>query len=185
MTRIRLFEKLTRNNNAGKAAGNTMAHKLMCLFKSKPSLVLCYVKFERGLTFQHQQGKHSSAFFKSTHPCAHKTTHFDDTTVDAFYPDFTQLDQDLLSPLGIPTFKIVDQSLLGSFFVSYDKFESVAFPDFTGKRIRAYDDTKKTLLRMSNTCVMPFQKWPEMEIFFSISVPPRLTPKNYVHFKRL
>ena len=150
MTRIRIFGNLTGNNKAGKASRNTMTHKLMRLFKTETSLIICYDNFQRGLTLQHQRGKHSSAFFNGTHQCAHKMTPFDDTTFDAFHPDFTQTDQDIPSPWGMPAFEIVDQSALGTFFDTFESFNSVVLPDFTGARVRAYNDIRDVTVHLGH-----------------------------------
>ena len=152
MTRVRLFGKITGNNKAGKASRNTMAHKLMRLFRSEQALVLCYDNFQRGLTLQHQRGKHSSAFFNGTHQCAHKVVPFNNTTFDLFFPEFTQLNQDIPSPWGMPAFETINKSSLGTFFASYDTFESIVLPDFTGVRVRAYNDIKDMAVHLKHLC---------------------------------
>ena len=40
----------------------------------------------------------------------------------------------------MPAFEVVNQSALGSFFDSYDSFDAVILPDFTGARARASNE---------------------------------------------
>jgi hypothetical protein len=77
-------------------------------------------------------------------------TPFDDTTFDAFHPDFTQTDQDIPSPWGMPAFEIADQSALGTFFDTFESFNSVVLPDFTGARVRAYNDIRDVTVHLKH-----------------------------------
>ena len=112
------------------------AHSM--LFGTMKAVIFAYDNFQRGLTLQHQRGKHSSAFFKGTHECAHEVTPYDDVTFDNFHPFFSQHDQDIPSPDGMPAFEIVNVGSPSAFFASYESFESCELPDFTGERVRAY-----------------------------------------------
>ena len=94
--------------------------------------MLAYDNYQRGLTLQHQQGKHSSAYFKGTHQCAHKVIPFKDTRWDCLFVDFSQLDQDIPSPVGMPAFELVNLENPARFFLNFDLFESCTLPDFTG-----------------------------------------------------
>ena len=133
-----LFTKLIGNDKEGKQTNTTWRHKIMRLFRGCQALTLCYDNYQCGVTLQHQRGKHSSAFFKGTHQCGHKMEPYDDITFDAFHVEFTQLNQDIPSPNGMPAFEVVDLECPASFFLDYDEFESVTLPDFTGDRVRAY-----------------------------------------------
>ena len=95
------------------------------------------------MTLQEQRGKHSSAFFKGTHQCGHKVFPFEDSTFDEFHAYFTQHDQDIPSPWGMPAFEIVETDKLAGFFVNYDEFETITVPDFTGERVSAYLNMKQ------------------------------------------
>ena len=88
----------------------------MRLFRACRALVLCYDNYQKGVTLQHQRGKHSSAFFKGTHQCGHKVEEYDNVTFDVFKASFTQLDQDIPSPDGMPTFELADLENPASFF---------------------------------------------------------------------
>ena len=52
------------------------------------------------------------------------------------YAIFTQHDQDIPSPWGMPAFEVVDMEKQADFFAEYMEFESVVTPDFSGKRVR-------------------------------------------------
>ena len=106
--------------------------------------MLAYDNYQKAVLLQHQRGRHSSAFFKGTHQCAHEVVPFDDSTFDKFHVEFTQHDQNIPSPWGMPAFEIVDLANPASFFVNYDEFETVTLPDFTGDRVRSYMDLKET-----------------------------------------
>ena len=69
-----------------------------------------------------------------------------------FHPDFTQIDQDVPSPWGMPAFELVNQSVLGSFFESYDSFDSVIHPDFTGARVRTYNEIRHVTVHLKYLC---------------------------------
>merc|ERR1739845_177230 len=99
-------------------------HKIMRLFQGCRALILTYDNFQRGVTLQHQRGKHASAFFKGTHQCAHKVVEYEDTTFDLFNVNFTQLDQDIPSPDGMPAFELADLEQPASFFLEFTDFDS-------------------------------------------------------------
>ena len=69
-------------------------------------------------------------------------TPFDDTRFDELCVEFTQLDQAAPSPLGMPAFESINRDNLATFFASYNDFESVTIPGFTGKRVAAYHEFK-------------------------------------------
>ena len=96
------------------------------------------------MTLQEQRGKHSIAFFKGTHQCAHKVYPFADCTFDEFHAYFSQHDQDIPSPWGMPAFEIVEDDNFAEFLVTYNDYDTLATPDdFTGERMRAYIDHKR------------------------------------------
>ena len=140
MSAASLFRKIPCSNKEGRAAKYSLAHKLMCRFKAQKALTLCYDNSQRGLTLQHQHGKHPSAFFKGMHQCAHKIEPFEDTRFDALSATFTQIDQAVPSPLGMSAFKIVDTDMLGQFFLKYRGFKSMTLPNFMGRCVRAYGE---------------------------------------------
>ena len=74
------------------------------------------------------------------------------TTFDLFFPEFTQLNQDIPSPWGMPAFETINKSSLGTFFASYDTFETIVLPDFTGVRVRAYNDIKDVAVHLKHLC---------------------------------
>ena len=52
----------------------------------------------------------------------------------------------------MPTFEIVETDKLAGFFVTYDEFETITVPDFTGERVSAYLNMKQrasSLTRLS------------------------------------
>ena len=143
--RHRLFTKITGNNKDGVASNNTQKDKWTRLFRGCRTLTLCYDNYQRGLTLQHQRGKHSSAFWKGTHQCAHKMTPFEDDRFDDFYANFTLLDQAVPSPMNMPAFETIDADKSANFFLHYSTFESMSLPDFTGDRVRSYMRLKNTV----------------------------------------
>ena len=54
------------------------------------------------------------------------------------YDPFTQHQQAIPSPWGMPAFEIVDVINPADFFINYDNFESITTPDFTGDRVHSY-----------------------------------------------
>ena len=87
---------------------------------------------------QNQRGMHSSLFFKGTHQCCHKVFYFENYSFDAMFVDFTQEDQAIPSPWGMPAFELVDIADPSDFIMDYVTFESVTTPDFTGARVQSY-----------------------------------------------
>lgn len=73
------------------------------------------------------------------HECSHLlVVPYEDETFDEFHPNFTQHEQHIPSPDGMPAFEVVDLENPTYFFSSYETFESCTLPDFTGDRVRAY-----------------------------------------------
>ena len=130
-TRRRLFTKL-----AGAAAALRKAQGR--LFRSCRALLFAYDNYQRGVTLQHQRGEHSSAYFKGTHQVAHKVNEFSDQSFDSSFVTFTQFDQAIPSPWGMPAFETVDLLHPANFFLNYESFQSIVTPEFTGERTRAY-----------------------------------------------
>ena len=65
-----------------RAKGNTRANHQRRLLSGCASVLICYDNFQRGVTMQDQQGRHSSSFFKGTHQCAHMVKPFNDPSFD-------------------------------------------------------------------------------------------------------
>ena len=89
------------------------------------AIIFTYDDYQRGMGLQHQQGEHSSAFFKGTHQCCHQVRYFDDNTCDAMFVEFTQYSQVIPSPWGMPAFELIDMADPSDFLVDYGTFESV------------------------------------------------------------
>ena len=109
-TRVRIVARMTGNDPQGRADCDTLEHKQRRLLKGCVAVALCYDNFQRGVSLKNQRGEHSSAFFKGTHQCAHNIVEFDDDTFDGIYPEFTQIDQAIPSPWGMPAFETFDDS---------------------------------------------------------------------------
>ena len=118
------------------------------MFRACAAVVFAYDNYQRGLTLQHQCGKYSSAFFKGTNQCAHKVFPFTDATFDEMFAVFTQQDQDIPSPWGMPAFEVTDMDDQASFLENFDQFKSIVTPDFSGKRVRVYLRIKNTAMRL-------------------------------------
>ena len=127
-TRDSLFNKMTGNDKEGAKANNTLRQKQSKLFRGCAALVFAYDNYQRGMTLQEQRGKHSSAFFKGTHQCAHKVYPFADCTFDEFHAYFSQHDQDIPSPWGMHAFEIVEDDNFAEFLVTYNDFDTLATP---------------------------------------------------------
>ena len=61
---------------------------------------------------------------------------YTDPTFDELYADFTQIDQPIPSPKGMPAFELVDVADCSDFLLNYDDFDSVTPPDLPGIRWR-------------------------------------------------
>ena len=140
--RHQLFNKLTGNSKQSGSDNNSLREKQSRLFRTCAALIFTYDNYQRGMTLQEQRGKHSSAFFKGTHQCAHKVFPFQDCTFDECFVYFSQHDQDIPSPWGMPAFECIDQIDPSGCFVDFDSWESVKTPDFTGERVRSYIDLR-------------------------------------------
>jgi hypothetical protein len=72
---------------------------------------------------------------------------------------FTQLDQEIQLPWGMPAFEIVDVNSLSNFYLNYNSFSSMTFPDFSGDHVRAYLDIKETASYVKYfSCAFPSPK---------------------------
>ena len=60
------------------------------------------------------------------------------------YVDFTQFDQAIPPPWGMPAFELIDLIHPAGFFLDYDNFFSVDTPDFTGDRTSHYIQLRDT-----------------------------------------
>ena len=146
-TRRGRFAHFTGNDNEGRASGNTLKDKQSRLLRTCRAVMLCYDNYQKGVTLQHQRGGHSSAFFKGTHQCGHKIFEFDDDTFDAFYPQFTQHDQAIPSPWGMPAFEMVDFEdpvAICNVYENFDTYITLATPEFEGKRVDSYIQLRDT-----------------------------------------
>ena len=144
-TRRRLWTKLIGNDKAGLASNNTVRERQSILFRGSKALILAYDNYQRGLSLPNQRGKHSSAFFKGTHQCAHKVIPFTDCTFDEMHASFTLHDQDIPSPWGMPAFELADLENPSDFFVQYENFNTVVTPDFSGERVRGKQLEKESI----------------------------------------
>ena len=143
-SRRRLFDKISGNDKEGQAQKKTLRDRRCCMFRTCAALIFAYDNYQKGLSLQHQRGKHSSAFFKGTHECAHKVLPFTDCTFNEMYAMFTQHDQDIPSPWRMPAFEVVETEKQADLFAEYEQFESIITPDFSGNRVRAYLTLKNT-----------------------------------------
>ena len=100
--------------------------------------MLCFDNFQRGVSLLNQRGEHSSSLFKGTHQCGHQVHYFDDDTYDAIYVDFTQHNQSIPSPWGMPDFSDFDLLDVAGFFCNWETYEVVTAPDFSGESVESY-----------------------------------------------
>ena len=129
---------MTWNNKVGKATNNCLRRRQGCLFASCRALIFTYDNYQRGLLIKHQRGSHSSAFFKGTHQVTHKAFPFEDCTFDKMHVIFTQHQQAIPSPWGMPGFELVNILHPAEIFINYDNFETITTPDFTDERVDSY-----------------------------------------------
>ena len=54
------------------------------------------------------------------------------------YVDFTQYNQAIPSPWGMPVFEFVDFEDPASFFLNYAEYDTVTTPNFSGDRVSSY-----------------------------------------------
>ena len=62
---------------------------------------------------------------------------------------FTQEDQAIPSPWGMPAFELENLCDPDKFLMKYSTFKSVSSPDFTGSRVNAYIDYQNFCVRLS------------------------------------
>ena len=130
--------RLMGSDKQGIRENDTLNHKQSRLLRIQRALIVAYDNYQRGFKLQHQRGQHSSAFFKGTHQCAHQVILSEDTTFNAMYVDFTQYNQAIPSPGGMPVFEFVDFEDPASFFLNYAEYDTVTTPDFSGDRVSSY-----------------------------------------------
>ena len=140
-TRRRVFDRWTGNNQNDMANGNDLKSKQSKLLKTATALIICYDNYQQGLSLQHQNGEHCSAFFKGTHQCAHKVNQFTDTTFDAYFSELTHSDQPIPSPWGMPVTELLnlsDHTAVTNFYNGYADYVSLSTPEFEGHRVQSY-----------------------------------------------
>ena len=133
-----MMARVMGNNKEGITENSTLLHKQKRLLNPHSAVIFAYDNYQRGLGLQYRRGEHSTAFFKGTHQCCHKVQYFDDESFDAYYVNFTQQDQAVPSPWGMPAFEMVDIATPSSFLLDHSTFESITTPDFTGARVNSY-----------------------------------------------
>ena len=52
----------------------------------------------------------------------------------------------------MPAFEVVNQSAICFFFDSYDSFDSIILPGFTGARVRAYNEVRDVTVHLKHRC---------------------------------
>ena len=104
------------------------------------SIIFCYDSYQRGLKLLQQRGEFSSAFFQGTHQCCHKFILFLNKAFDAIFSTFTQHNQAIPSPWGMPVFEVVDFENPSNFIMEYVTYKSVVTPDFSSARVDSYID---------------------------------------------
>ena len=109
-TRRRVLGDCAGTTKTERAKGNTLASKQRRLLSACRSVIICYDNFQRGVTMQDQRGRHSSAFFKGTHQCAHKVKPFNDIAFDSHYVPVTYVNQQIPSPWGMPAYEEWDEN---------------------------------------------------------------------------
>ena len=119
-----VMSELMGTDRKSVAENNTLQHKQSRLLRRCTALIICYDNYQRGIKLQNQPGMHSSSFFKGTYQCGHQVTIFDDSTFDVFHVDFTQYDQAIPSPWGMPVFEFLDFDDFADFYVNYKDFHS-------------------------------------------------------------
>ena len=141
--------QLTGNDKEGRAKKNTPVDKQKRLLRPLTAIIFVYDNYQPGLRLQYQRGEHSTAFFKGTHQCCHMVRLFEDTSFDAMFVLFTQEDQAIPSPWGMPAFELENLCDPAEFLMNYSTFELVSTPDFTGSRVDAYIDFRDLCVRLS------------------------------------
>ena len=133
-----MMSRIMGNDKKGIADNNILLHKQKRLLRPLGAVIFAYDNYQRGLSLQHQRGAHSTAFFRGTHQCCHKVIYFDDVSFDSFYVDFTQHEQAIPSPWGMPAFENIDVAAPSVFLLDHSTFKSITTPDFTGSRVNSY-----------------------------------------------
>jgi len=140
-TRLSVFGNLTGNSKKGRETNNTLKDKQTRALRVQNALILFYDNYQKGLQLQHQHGTHSSTFFKGTHQCAHTVFQFENLTFDKFHALFTQHEQAIPSPWGMPVYEIIafdSTKSICDFIVNYENYEIITSPDFIGQRFEKY-----------------------------------------------
>ena len=137
-TRTRMMARIMRNDPKGLADKNTLLDKQKRLLRPLVAVIFAYDNYQGSLSLQHQRGAHLTTCFKGTHQCYHKVIYFEDETFDGCYVDFTQDEQAIPSPWGMPVFEMIDLTAPSSFILNYITFQSTTTPDFIGKCVSSY-----------------------------------------------
>ena len=115
----RMMARLMGSDKKGVRENDTLVDKQTRQLGVEPAIIFCYDNCQRGSKLLHQRGEHSSAFFKGTHQCCHKAIIFLNKAFDAIFSIFTQHDQAIPSPWGMPVFEVVDFENTSNFIMEY------------------------------------------------------------------